>query len=57
MHCHIAWHQSEGLAMQFTERIKDIPQNTGVTNAWYDLCSAWTTYQNAANPPRIDSGI
>lgn len=57
MHCHIAWHVSEGLAMQFVERINDIPGNVGVGQAWYDTCSSWQTYQNAVNPPTDDSGV
>jgi len=57
LHCHIAWHVSEGLAMQFVERIDDIPKNVGVTKAWYDLCDSWDAYQNSVNITRDDSGV
>lgn len=57
IHCHIAWHVSEGLAMQFVERINEIPGNVGVTQQWADNCDAWQTYQSAVNPLQDDSGI
>jgi Multicopper oxidase len=57
LHCHIAWHQAEGLVMQFIERIDAIPGNVGVTQQWYDTCSAWTTWQNTYHPPMDDSGV
>jgi Multicopper oxidase len=57
IHCHIAWHVSEGLAMQFVERIQDIPGNVGVTSAWDDNCKSWQAYQLAEKPLQEDSGI
>lgn len=57
LHCHIAWHVSEGLAMQFVERIDEIPGNVGVTQQWYDTCASWQRYQDIVNPPRDDSGV
>ena len=57
MHCHIAWHVSEGLAMQFVERIDAIPGNVGVGQAWTDTCLAWKKYQDTVNPVRDDSGV
>ena len=57
MHCHIAWHVSEGLAMEFVERIDEIPGNVGVTQQWQDTCQDWAAYQVAVNPPRDDSGV
>jgi hypothetical protein len=57
LHCHIAWHQAEGLVLQFVERIGEIPENVGVTQAFYDTCDAWDVYQNAAHPARDDSGV
>jgi hypothetical protein len=57
IHCHIAWHASEGLAMEFVERIDEIPGNVGVTQQWDDNCAAWQTYQSEVNPDQEDSGI
>jgi len=57
MHCHIAWHVSEGLALQFVERVDAIPGNVGVTPQWQENCKAWQQYQAAINPPQDDSGV
>jgi hypothetical protein len=57
IHCHIAWHVSEGLAMQFVERIDEIPGNVGVTSQWIDNCAAWQEYQSVYTPLQEDSGI
>jgi hypothetical protein len=57
IHCHIAWHVSEGLALEFVERIDEIPGNVGVTPQWQDNCDAWQSYQTAVNPLQDDSGI
>jgi hypothetical protein len=57
IHCHIAWHVSEGLALQFVERIDEIPGNVGVTSQWTDNCAAWSTYQSTFHPLQDDSGI
>ena len=57
IHCHIAWHVSEGLAMQFVERIDEIPGNVGVTPQWEDNCAAWQAYELGDQPPQDDSGV
>jgi hypothetical protein len=57
IHCHIAWHASEGLAMQFVERLDEIPGKVGVTNAWAQNCLDWRQYQTTYKPLEIDSGI
>jgi hypothetical protein len=57
IHCHIAWHVSEGLALQFIERIDEIPGQVGVTNQWEQNCASWTNYQNTVHPLQDDSGI
>jgi len=57
MHCHIAWHVAEGLALQFVERMNEIPGNVGVTPQWEQMCAAWKGWQDTYKPPRDDSGI
>jgi Multicopper oxidase len=57
IHCHIAWHVSEGLAMQFVERLNEIPGGVGVTSQWNQNCQAWQNYQSTYTPEQIDSGI
>lgn len=56
MHCHIAWHQSEGFAMQFIERESEIPalQDVDFINS---TCSSWDAYATLDDIVQTDSGI
>lgn len=56
MHCHIAWHTSEGFAMQFIERADEIP---GITDSdrLSEGCSAWSTYEEENGIEQEDSGV
>ncbi|KAK6538547.1 hypothetical protein TWF694_010126 [Orbilia ellipsospora] len=67
MHCHIAWHASAGLALQFVERYDDIKTRyimpSDVVYQFYEQCSAWgrfydkkCTFQGYV-PTQDDSGI
>ncbi|KAF2178348.1 multicopper oxidase [Zopfia rhizophila CBS 207.26] len=54
MHCHIAWHVAEGLAVQFLEsksRIK-LPDA-----AWEQTCSKWNIYAKNPGWSKSDSGL
>ncbi|KAL3485117.1 multicopper oxidase-domain-containing protein [Aspergillus germanicus] len=57
-HCHIAWHASQGLSLQFIERESEIP---GVIDDGYDefnrTCQAWNAYADIARYDQVDSGI
>ena len=61
MHCHIAWHLSEGMSLQFLERRSEIQtkipasQFTGLTNN----CNAWRSFYNGPNRvwAETDSGL
>jgi len=55
MHCHIAWHISEGLGVQFLEAKNSIvlPDATQF-NA---QCNAWKSYSKSMAFPQIDSGL
>jgi FtsP/CotA-like multicopper oxidase with cupredoxin domain len=55
-HCHIAWHVSQGLSIQFLERVQDIP-STVPLNAIEPVCSLWTAYYNASPFKQFDSGL
>ncbi|KAF2449303.1 multicopper oxidase [Karstenula rhodostoma CBS 690.94] len=54
MHCHIAWHVSDGLAVQFLEAKDQAPLGDG---AWQSGCSKWTEYQKTMKYPKTDSGL
>ncbi|KAF2269117.1 laccase precursor [Lojkania enalia] len=57
MHCHIAFHVSMGLSVQFLEKKANInlpPQNS----QWWNTCINWANYQrNKPVYPQDDSGL
>ncbi|TVY83578.1 Laccase-2 [Lachnellula suecica] len=57
MHCHIAWHASEGLAMQFVEREDEIAISLTDTDVFMDTCNAWSAYTPNELFAEDDSGI
>ncbi|KAK0610108.1 laccase [Bombardia bombarda] len=60
MHCHIAWHVSAGLSIQFLERPKDLKNSISLVDklAFNANCLAWNLYFPALDPfPKIDSGL
>jgi FtsP/CotA-like multicopper oxidase with cupredoxin domain len=56
MHCHIGWHTSEGLALQFVERESEIPAllNTDTLNS---VCDAWNAWTAISGVEEEDSGV
>ncbi|KAF2808429.1 uncharacterized protein BDZ99DRAFT_464310, partial [Mytilinidion resinicola] len=58
MHCHIAWHASQGLSMQFLERVDEIKGAIGDTSAFSKGCAAWNKYWDGEHPYNMtDSGL
>ncbi len=57
LHCHIGWHVSQGLGIQFLERRSEIRSMMHL-NQLQPNCDAWRTYQKtAAWLPKLDSGL
>lgn len=56
MHCHIAWHVSQGLSVQFLERAGDIPSAVDLGQI-RETCQAWDDYVPHAFYPKLDSGL
>ncbi|KAF3023193.1 hypothetical protein E8E14_014321 [Neopestalotiopsis sp. 37M] len=54
MHCHIAWHTSEGFAVQILERESEITYDYDTLNR---TCTNWKTYVAADNVGQYDSGV
>lgn len=55
LHCHIAWHISEGLGMQFVESPDQItfpPQSE-----YEETCTNWNNYAKTAFYQKHDSGL
>lgn len=64
MHCHIAWHASAGLGIQFIEqqsKIQGLMEQAGVLPEFVDRCDDWTDWYTNVNEPagvvQEDSGI
>jgi FtsP/CotA-like multicopper oxidase with cupredoxin domain len=56
MHCHIAWHVSQGLSVQFLERQKEIPNIMALGNV-KPTCDAWREYEPTMYYQKLDSGL
>ncbi|KAJ4347142.1 uncharacterized protein N0V89_011080 [Didymosphaeria variabile] len=56
MHCHIGWHTSEGLALQFVERESEIPDLLS-TSVLQDTCAAWNDWAGTVGIEEEDSGV
>ncbi|KAF2116397.1 laccase precursor [Lophiotrema nucula] len=54
MHCHIAWHVGDGLAVQFLESKSSSPVGD---SAWEQTCAKWQTYNQNPVYPKTDSGL
>lgn len=54
MHCHIAWHTSEGLAVQLLEGESGIPYDH---NTLSSTCASWDKYMTAQHVDQVNFGI
>jgi len=54
-HCHIAWHSSTGLFLDFIERPSDI-ENLAIPSSSQQLCKDWNAYTSGNVVDQIDSG-
>jgi hypothetical protein len=58
MHCHLAWHASQGLALQFVERESEIgPLIEPVIDDLENVCEKWEEYYEDSVYHQDDSGI
>ncbi|EJD49497.1 putative extracellular dihydrogeodin oxidase/laccase [Auricularia subglabra TFB-10046 SS5] len=60
MHCHIAWHVSEGLSVQLVERQSEIFDTVTLDAEWQDTCATWDSWYNSGNlfwGKKTDSGL
>jgi FtsP/CotA-like multicopper oxidase with cupredoxin domain len=58
LHCHIAFHISGGLGIQFLERPTEIVKSLGDLSSLTDGCKAWDTYQKSGKAvAQPDSGL
>jgi FtsP/CotA-like multicopper oxidase with cupredoxin domain len=58
MHCHIPFHISGGLGVQFLENPSEIIDSLGDLSGFTDGCKTWATYQNSVTGfSQGDSGL
>ncbi|KAL5358784.1 multicopper oxidase-domain-containing protein [Aspergillus floccosus] len=58
MHCHIAWHGSQSMALQFVERPAEIPPLIdSISDEFNSMCMNWEDYYNTSLYKQDDSGI
>lgn len=59
LHCHIAWHASEGLATTMFVRKNDIPIQPDRASAIQEGCSAWKEFYGSSKSiyKQLGSGI
>lgn len=55
-HCHIGWHQDEGLDLQFIERRSEIDALVNATTL-DDTCAAWNDYLAISSLVQDNSGV
>ncbi|KAK2629486.1 hypothetical protein QTJ16_000306 [Diplocarpon rosae] len=55
-HCHIAWHVSQGLSVQYLERVSSIPAVMDL-DALTPNCQAWRSWYPTAPFTQYDSGL
>jgi len=56
MHCHIAWHTSEGFALQVLERESEMTALMDVATI-NSTCTNWNTYAAEDSIVQSDSGV
>ncbi|KAK4145141.1 laccase [Dichotomopilus funicola] len=58
-HCHIAWHVSGGLSVDFLERPNDLRQQItpGDRDDFNRVCDEWRAYWPTNPFPKVDSGL
>ncbi|CAG8296954.1 unnamed protein product [Penicillium olsonii] len=57
VHCHIAWHASMGLALEFVESENSIATSMGDWKTLDDTCKSWSAWSRGAPYGQGDSGI
>ncbi|KAH8589692.1 laccase from botrytis Aclada At 1.67 A resolution [Bisporella sp. PMI_857] len=57
MHCHIAWHASQGFALQFVESESQIVSTFADETGFQDTCTNWNSYTTVQLYEQDDSGI
>lgn len=57
IHCHIAWHASEGLGLEFVESQNQITMALADKEDFEDTCTQWDAYTPTEIYLQDDSGV
>jgi FtsP/CotA-like multicopper oxidase with cupredoxin domain len=57
IHCHVAWHVSQGFLMTVVERAHELVDKHDVKQALADTCDAWDSWSEWNRVNQIDSGL
>lgn len=57
IHCHIAWHASQGISLEFLESEKGIMISEVSKKEFDNTCKSWSSWSAGAPWPQADSGI
>lgn len=57
IHCHIAWHASQGFAFEFVENKHSIDVGYDEKATFYDTCKTWDQHSPYMPFKQDDSGI
>lgn len=57
LHCHIAWHASQGLSLEFVESKESISIQSRDMEIFQDMCESWDGWSGNATYPQDGSGI
>ncbi|KAH6617780.1 putative extracellular dihydrogeodin oxidase/laccase [Chaetomium sp. MPI-SDFR-AT-0129] len=56
VHCHIAWHASQGLALEIVERAGDVKLGKGDRDALEETCRGWDAFVGQEGGPPFEQG-
>lgn len=57
VHCHIAWHASQGLALEFLESKESLKMASEDRAVFDDMCEAWNNWSADMPWNQEDSGV
>lgn len=57
LHCHVAWHTSEGMLINILEQPDKLREETQMPYVMAQTCRDWSAWSETTVVPMIDSGL
>ena len=57
LHCHVAWHISEGMNINFLEQTPSVQKEMEIPYTMAQTCRDWSAWTGDHVVPQIDSGL